>query len=913
MSVLFLFIFAEQLQQAVVWPSYPQPSSHVLLPPLPPPPLAPLQLLSSASSDYLATSTTLHQHTQTHSTRLVAVTTDTKRKVPLPLPAHTLIKIEADCTATSTLDQTKAVQQTVSTVSSNTGTVFTDPSVTPLVTTHVFYQHPTNLILSQAPSAETPCKSQATSPVTCLTPPPEVPPAHEEENTLSVQDASNQTDTNIFVEEEQLIVAPEVTETSSPPLPKTPLKSDLEGPVVEQITSVPEPTPVSAEVYEKEPKSEEITKHVEAAVETNIASNKPDISGLELLSNSIVEFENSRQSAETTPIKYEPQHELKNERHEDCIIATGDDVLKGIAHMTLKDRESDCPKSTPVDDTLGGLGLLCALAEQRFMEEVAEKQAEPEVRQQPPVVKEYKKERRREMSEERRKDKRRLKRCYEHGNESKIKRFKHDFDYDRRTEDEVINEREMEKIRENELELERERLSVLKRVAGERGLSEKGKRDLSYDLGITECDKRKTDKYRKDNDTKNNCSCKDERNNSKVYKETERHNNNNNNNNGKIREWDMRQQLADLQRQCKEKQLELSKLTPKKSSECGDLFKKSSKPSKKQSPSPSPPLLDKMDTPPVVRHKGCPDLLKPPTLCAVIPTEDVKLPKCNVNLIKLAEVPIKTDIKFESPQKRKMSISHDSSDSTPEKISSSKKRKVGRPKKLMSAPGLRVATETIVAKKPRSKSSLVGYLLAAKNRLQMQNKNGLMYSKSSPPRYTEESPVTTPVKNKPKSHKTSKNTVTGKNPPATEYKKGEHKASKIRPKLKAEPKIKTYTEEEDCASEWEITSQVEEEEPQVPTPEPEPEAPAAAVVAPQDTRCILTADHLSVDKLRVLTAMGGLFYAGQLTAIQAPDVYAITLDGERGNRPHIMSREEILRDAVSVRARIYLYLYVENI
>jgi len=46
--------------------------------------------------------------------------------------------------------------------------------------------------------------------------------------------------------------------------------------------------------------------------------------------------------------------------------------------------------------------------------------------------------------------------------------------------------------------------------------------------------------------------------------------------------------------------------------------------------------------------------------------------------------------------------------------------------------------------------------------------------------------------------------------------------------------------------------------------------------------------------------MGGLFYAGTLSAIQAPDVYGITLDGERGNRPHIYSREEILQDAVSV-------------
>jgi len=63
-------------------------------------------------------------------------------------------------------------------------------------------------------------------------------------------------------------------------------------------------------------------------------------------------------------------------------------------------------------------------------------------------------------------------------------------------------------------------------------------------------------------------------------------------------------------------------------------------------------------------------------------------------------------------------------------------------------------------------------------------------------------------------------------------------------------------------------------------------------------RCKLTSAHLAIDQLRVLMAIGGLFYAGRLSAVQAPDVYAITLDGERGNRSHIHSREEILKDAV---------------
>lgn len=72
-----------------------------------------------------------------------------------------------------------------------------------------------------------------------------------------------------------------------------------------------------------------------------------------------------------------------------------------------------------------------------------------------------------------------------------------------------------------------------------------------------------------------------------------------------------------------------------------------------------------------------------------------------------------------------------------------------------------------------------------------------------------------------------------------------------------------------------------------------------------DNKCRLTRLHLenlvNGQKLRVLTAMGGLFYAGCLNAVQPPDVYAVTLDGERGNKPYIMSREEILRDAVSIK------------
>lgn len=77
-----------------------------------------------------------------------------------------------------------------------------------------------------------------------------------------------------------------------------------------------------------------------------------------------------------------------------------------------------------------------------------------------------------------------------------------------------------------------------------------------------------------------------------------------------------------------------------------------------------------------------------------------------------------------------------------------------------------------------------------------------------------------------------------------------------------------------------------------------------------NAKCLLTAPHLDTltenKMLRVLTAMGGLFYAGCLTAIRAPDLYGVTLDGERGNKAHIMSREDILRDAVCFKFKAKL-------
>lgn len=65
-----------------------------------------------------------------------------------------------------------------------------------------------------------------------------------------------------------------------------------------------------------------------------------------------------------------------------------------------------------------------------------------------------------------------------------------------------------------------------------------------------------------------------------------------------------------------------------------------------------------------------------------------------------------------------------------------------------------------------------------------------------------------------------------------------------------------------------------------------------------DRELVLASEHLYRKETRVLTDMGGLFYAGIMKPLQPPDVYAITLDGERGNKSHIMSREEIYKDTI---------------
>ena len=62
--------------------------------------------------------------------------------------------------------------------------------------------------------------------------------------------------------------------------------------------------------------------------------------------------------------------------------------------------------------------------------------------------------------------------------------------------------------------------------------------------------------------------------------------------------------------------------------------------------------------------------------------------------------------------------------------------------------------------------------------------------------------------------------------------------------------------------------------------------------------CLIKEEDL-VQDLRVLVKLDGHFHPGKIQAISPPDIYGVLVDKERGNKPHIFSREEVLREAVS--------------
>ena len=110
-------------------------------------------------------------------------------------------------------------------------------------------------------------------------------------------------------------------------------------------------------------------------------------------------------------------------------------------------------------------------------------------------------------------------------------------------------------------------------------------------------------------------------------------------------------------------------------------------------------------------------------------------------------------------------------------------------------------------------------------------------------------------------------------------KKDQHKMKK---------KHKSYKEER-----WKISKTIKSPvrfPPSSSAPVPDPD--------PSPRSCSLGEADL-IEGLRLLLRVGAHFYAGRLSEISPPDIYGIIIDKERGSKPHIFSRQEIVRDAVS--------------
>lgn len=775
-GALLLLPAPQDLPHTVVWGGMPYPSAPLILPPAPHPSHH-LQLLPG---DLLASTATL-QHTHTHSTRLVTLAPappahEKRKPIMHPIITPHLIKIEPEP------PQEKPQP-----------TFVPEPVPQPMLTTHLYYQPEFN---------EQPCRSQAMSPAVPPTPPPEAQemPAHK--------DASNQTD-HIEDEDELPNNADEDEKVACVGVAHSPEDSIIHSqsqilhmPSMESEESSSEATAVVAGAVEKAIDAIERDETIDSSssggsndmvidiarttpVPQTITCQQPlripvDVSGLELLSNSIEEFERAKPGSssmpilDTTPLTVDTRTTSKLNIHikssPKSPLTTDAEPHRRFEFPSIAPSTSDRAKPS-----LDGLGLLCALAEQRFREEVVENPS-----QNVPALRPFIKSELMSPTEMPR----------DRSSESSSKKDKH-----RHRDGDSSNERRRKRSRDREERL-RHKLEKMRRQQRERERDEArnsgGELEISL-RRVTAC-------------PCGGLPCPH----TNVVPSAHALVN--------AMEKDMRERLQDLQRQFDEKKAQINALTP-----------------------PLAPLSTSST----------------PSTPALSPNSD---------------------------------------------RGSSKKRKVGRPRKVSSPD----STETIVAKKPKSKSSLVGYLLA-KQKL----KGGILCTRGEPSR--EEI----------------------------------NRTSKVRPKLKAEPILKIHSEEEErdwslnrsASSSMESLNEVRQKNrekvdklvrkhsrddlPELEfalrrasaSSDSEKERRRAkkrrkslkskekgedvSITAPVPiSKCTLTEDKLDLSP-RVLTAMGGLFYAGKLSAVTAPDVYAITLDGERGNKPHILSREETLRDAVS--------------
>lgn len=77
----------------------------------------------------------------------------------------------------------------------------------------------------------------------------------------------------------------------------------------------------------------------------------------------------------------------------------------------------------------------------------------------------------------------------------------------------------------------------------------------------------------------------------------------------------------------------------------------------------------------------------------------------------------------------------------------------------------------------------------------------------------------------------------------------------------------------------------------------EPEFVEAGTSGCHRRTCVLEESDLMTDT-RILFRMDGYFYPGKIQEISPPDIYGVLVDHERGNKPHILTREEILNEVI---------------
>ncbi|XP_014260619.1 F-actin-monooxygenase MICAL3 [Cimex lectularius] len=159
--------------------------------------------------------------------------------------------------------------------------------------------------------------------------------------------------------------------------------------------------------------------------------------------------------------------------------------------------------------------------------------------------------------------------------------------------------------------------------------------------------------------------------------------------------------------------------------------------------------------------------------------------------------------------------------------------------------------------------------------------------------------------------------------------------SRIRPKLKAEAKVKSYNDDDELDEivpveikeipktpiqpVWRISEQqgkkqkptsVEKKKvpekvklvPKVEVVEPKQEEKEIELPKPspynQTPDCKLAEEHLNQLPCAIMMAKGGLFYTGQITQAKAEGIYEVVLEKERHRKPHIMCSEELINNAI---------------